>query len=166
MERFEIGSTTSYLDACRLVFESYLVYPNLAAAMGSNIYRAFKISASQCRHQLRYPHWSPEENHGRMGEIQFLGQLALDICRSVHHHFSDNSEQKINSISALLFSAAVASKALHQQSRKTLWLGQILSRSADTSGVELAQKPIDSVHLAAYSQGNRVKPQKFSTYTT
>ena len=154
---FDMSHKPIYSDEHGPIFPSYLEYPSLRAAMGSNTCKALHLTALEWHHKLQNPTWWAGANHENAHEIPQARDLAIDICRSVHIHLEkghtgdDEGEEEDDDdgggqqqastrrVSAFLFAVRVAYKMFQLQSREARWATRVLDLVAERSGFELAR---------------------------
>ena len=154
VERSITSKTKSiYLDAKGPVFRSSFDYPSPLAGVGANAYMAIKLTVLMWRHKLQHPSWRPGEYHEGMNEIPGIHQLAVEICRTLSVHFSDESGDGIHHVWFLLFCSLCAYKGLDRRSRESQWITATLTDVGNRWGVELASNLIHSYSIKWKAEG-------------
>lgn len=128
-----------YSDSGGLVFKNSLHYPNRKAAMGLNMYFSLKLTALEWKEKFEHSEWWAGDQNQNMVDIPQARQMARDICRSLHCHFSDHPQSRVQGVYHFLFAAAVAHKGFHRRSRESRWLRGLFLKAANESGIELAR---------------------------
>ena len=137
-ERFDISRKSNYNDEYGPVFDSYLEYPCLRAAIGLNVCRGLHLTTLEWKHKLDNPSWWAGEDHERAYQILDGRKLGLNICRSLHTHLSTEEGKEVHGMFAFLFAIRIAYKMFHRHSREAQWISRMLAKVADRSGFELA----------------------------
>ena len=105
------------------IFGSYLHYSSRLAGLGANIYRTIKITTLVYREYLQHYFWTPGEPHPELHKVSNIRQLALDICCTLHFHFSGSN---LYYVWFLLFSSSCAYRGLLHRSREAQWISVTL----------------------------------------
>lgn len=162
VERYAPTSTERGIldDEYYLTFSVSYEYPSLLAGLGVNIYRAIKITTLLYLYKMQRAFWAP----GNLSLLEphrnpDVHRLALDICRTLHIHFTGGG---LYYVWFLLFCSLCALRGLHLESMEAQWISATLTDISCTKGIALAGNLVPS-YLAKWKAEDSANAAQIAT---